>query len=111
MKQSPQQDRSFCESIRSSARLIDYFEANSDSKIDPKESRLRRRFSLRRDSSRNQHFEAAHCRGSRGICRFSGEGDAKLHRHIFGEAIENLTAGEYQSMAGNFLKSAPPRRL
>jgi hypothetical protein len=27
-----------------------------------------------------------------------------LHRHIFGEAVENLTAGEYYWMAGNFLK-------
>lgn len=35
----------------------------------------------------------------------SGEGGAKLHRHIFGEAVENLTAtGEYHWMAGSFLK-------
>ncbi len=35
----------------------------------------------------------------------SGEGGAKLHRRNFGEAVENLTgAGEYHSMAGNFLK-------
>ena len=35
----------------------------------------------------------------------SGEGGAKLHRHVFGEAVESLTAsGEYHWMAGNFLK-------
>ncbi len=35
----------------------------------------------------------------------SGEGGAKLHRHNWGEAVENLTgSGEYHWMAGNFLK-------
>jgi lysophospholipase L1-like esterase len=35
----------------------------------------------------------------------SGEGGAKPHRRDFGEQVENLTgSGEYQWMAGNFLK-------
>src|SRR5689334_6987961 len=34
----------------------------------------------------------------------SGEGGAKLHRHLVGEAVENLTGGEYYWMAGNFMK-------
>jgi hypothetical protein len=35
----------------------------------------------------------------------SGEGGAKPHRRDFGESVENLTgSGEYQWMAGNFLK-------
>jgi len=34
----------------------------------------------------------------------SGEGGVKLHRHDFGEAVENLTGGEYYWMGGNFLK-------
>ena len=35
----------------------------------------------------------------------SGQGGVKLHRHDYGEAVENLTApGEYHWMAGNFLK-------
>ncbi len=34
----------------------------------------------------------------------SGAGGAKLYRHIFGEALENLTGGEYYWMAGNFMK-------
>src|SRR5205823_5509559 len=37
----------------------------------------------------------------------SGEGGAKLHRHDYGEAVENLTAqSEYHWMAGNFFKYA-----
>ena len=39
-----------------------------------------------------------------GLIGSSGEGGAKLHRRNFGEAVENLTAGEYYWMAGNFLK-------
>lgn len=42
----------------------------------------------------------------------AGEGGTKLHRHIFGEAVENLaSAAEYHWMAGNFIKygaSDPP---
>lgn len=34
----------------------------------------------------------------------SGKGGATLLRRNFGEAVENLTAGEYHWMAGNFLK-------
>jgi hypothetical protein len=39
----------------------------------------------------------------------SGEGGAKLYRHIFGEQAANVAAaGEYHWMAGNFLKYAGP---
>jgi hypothetical protein len=39
----------------------------------------------------------------------SGEGGAKIFRRNFGEIVENLAgAGEYQWMAGNFLKYAGP---
>jgi hypothetical protein len=39
----------------------------------------------------------------------SGEGGAKLYRHIFGEQVENVAAAnEYHWMAGNFLKYAGP---
>lgn len=38
-------------------------------------------------------------------CSCSGEGGAKLHRHDFGESVDNVCAsGEYHWMAGNFLK-------
>jgi len=39
-----------------------------------------------------------------GLIASSGEGGAKLHRHQFGEAVENLAGGEYYWMAGNFMK-------
>jgi len=40
----------------------------------------------------------------------SGEGGAKLYRHIFGEQVGNVAAtSEYHWMAGNFLKYAGPK--
>jgi len=39
-----------------------------------------------------------------GLIGSSGEGGVKLHRHIYGEAVENLAGGEYYWMAGNFIK-------
>ena len=39
----------------------------------------------------------------------SGEGGAKLHRHILGEQVENVASSfEYHWMAGNFIKYAGP---
>jgi hypothetical protein len=44
-----------------------------------------------------------------GYISSSGEGGAKLYRHIFGEQITNLAApSEYHWMDGNFLKYAGP---
>jgi len=44
-----------------------------------------------------------------GYISSSGEGGAKLWRHDFGEALENVTAiNEYHWMAGNFLKYGGP---
>jgi hypothetical protein len=44
-----------------------------------------------------------------GLIASSGEGGAKLHRRNFGELVENVaSSGEYQWMAGNFLKYAGP---
>jgi len=39
-----------------------------------------------------------------GLIGSSGEGGAKLSRRNWGEALENLTGGEYYWMAGSFLK-------
>jgi hypothetical protein len=39
-----------------------------------------------------------------GLIGSSGKGGATLLRRNFGEAVENLTGGEYYWMAGNFLK-------
>lgn len=48
--------------------------------------------------------EAFDTRIAVGFIGSSGEGGTKLHRHIFGESVENLTGGEYYWMAGNFMK-------
>lgn len=39
-----------------------------------------------------------------GLIGSSGKGGATLHRRNFGEAVENLTGGEYYWMAGNYMK-------
>jgi hypothetical protein len=39
-----------------------------------------------------------------GLIGSSGKGGTTLHRRNFGEAVENLTGGEYYWMAGNYLK-------
>src|SRR5256885_8450267 len=39
-----------------------------------------------------------------GLIGSSGKGGATLHRRNWGEAVENLTGGEYYWMAGNYLK-------
>lgn len=39
-----------------------------------------------------------------GLIGSSGKGGATLHRRSFGEAVENLTGGEYYWMAGNYIK-------
>lgn len=39
-----------------------------------------------------------------GLIGSSGKGGSTLHRRNFGEAVENLTGGEYYWMAGNYLK-------
>src|SRR5437660_12903289 len=45
-----------------------------------------------------------------GLIGSSGKGGATLHRRSFGEAVETLTgAGEYHSMAANYLKYGGPQ--
>lgn len=39
-----------------------------------------------------------------GLIGSSGKGGARLHRRVFGEAVESLTGGEYYWMAGNYIK-------
>ena len=43
-------------------------------------------------------------RFSVGLIGSSGKGGVTLHRRVFGEAVENLTGGEYYWMAGNYMK-------
>ncbi|HWC60634.1 MAG TPA: GDSL-type esterase/lipase family protein, partial [Verrucomicrobiae bacterium] len=83
------------------SRLIDYFEANPDSMVDAKKVGIE---GLSRYGKAALVTEAFEPRIAVGLIGSSGEGGAKLHRHIYGEAVENLAGGEYYWMAGNFIK-------
>jgi lysophospholipase L1-like esterase len=91
------------------SRMIDYFEANPDSMIDPKKVGIE---GLSRYGKAAIVTEAFEPRIAVGLIGSSGEGGVKLHRHLYGEAVENLAGGEYYWMAGNFIKygaSDPPK--
>jgi hypothetical protein len=83
-------------------KLVDYFEANPDSKVDPKKVGIE---GVSRYGKAALVTEAFDPRVAVALVASSGEGGAKLHRHDFGEAVENLTGtGEYHWMCGNFIK-------
>jgi hypothetical protein len=81
------------------SRLLDYFE--TDKAVDARQVGIE---GLSRYGKAALVAEAFEPRIAVGFIGSSGEGGAKLHRHIFGEALENLTGGEYYWMAGNFMK-------
>jgi hypothetical protein len=84
------------------SKLIDYFEANPDAKVDPKKVGIEGVSRYGKAALVTQAFDP---RVAVALVASSGEGGAKLHRHDFGEAVENLTgSGQYHWMAGNFLK-------
>jgi hypothetical protein len=83
------------------SRLIDYFEAHPDSMVDATKVGIE---GLSRYGKAAIVTEAFEPRIAVGLIGSSGEGGVKLHRHIFGEAVENLAGGEYYWMAGNFIK-------
>jgi hypothetical protein len=83
------------------SRLIDYFEANPDSRVDAKKVGIE---GLSRYGKAAIVTEAFEPRIAVGLIGSSGEGGVKLHRHLYGEAVENLAGGEYYWMAGNFIK-------
>ncbi|MCW3053687.1 MAG: hypothetical protein JWN14_2857, partial [Chthonomonadales bacterium] len=90
------------------SRMIDYFEVNKDSNIDPRKVGIE---GLSRYGKAAIVTEAFDPRIAVGLIGSSGEGGVKLHRHLYGEAVENLAGGEYYWMAGNFIKygaSDPP---
>ena len=83
------------------SQLINYFEANPDSMVDAAKVGIE---GLSRYGKAAIVTEAFEPRIAVGLIGSSGEGGVKLHRHIFGEAVENLAGGEYYWMAGNFIK-------
>jgi hypothetical protein len=84
--------------------LIDYFEANPDSGVDPTKVCIT---GVSRYGKAAIVAMAFDTRVAAGFVASSGAGGVKLHRHIFGELLENVAGrGEYHWMAGNYLKYA-----
>jgi hypothetical protein len=84
--------------------LIDYFEANPDSGVDPTKVCIT---GVSRYGKAALVATAFETRIAAGFVASSGAGGAKLHRRIFGELLENVAGrGEYHWMAGNYLKYA-----
>jgi hypothetical protein len=86
------------------SRLIDYFEANPDSGVDPAKVCITGVSRYGKGALVTTAFDA---RIAAGFVASSGAGGAKLFRRDFGELLENLAGrGGYHWMAGNFLKYA-----
>jgi hypothetical protein len=84
--------------------LIDYFEANPDSGVDPTKVCIT---GVSRYGKAAIVTAAFDTRIAAAFVASSGAGGSKLHRHIFGELLENVAArNEYHWMAGNYLKYA-----
>ncbi len=91
------------------SKLIDYFQSDRSSMVDPGKVGIEGVSRYGKAALVAQAFDQ---RVAVGFIGSSGEGGAKLHRHIFGEAVENLAGGEFYWMAGNFIKygcSGPSR--
>jgi hypothetical protein len=86
------------------SRLIDYFEANSESGVDPTKVCITGVSRYGKAALVTTAFDE---RVAAGFVASSGGGGAKLFRRDFGELLENLASrGGYHWMAGNFLKYA-----
>jgi hypothetical protein len=86
------------------SRLIDYFEANPESGVDPAKVCITGVSRYGKAALVATDFET---RIAAGFVASSGAGGAKLFRRDFGELLENLAGrGGYHWMAGNFLKYA-----
>jgi hypothetical protein len=83
------------------SRLLDYFAAHPGSRVDATKVGIE---GVSRYGKAALVTEAFDPRIAVGFIGSSGEGGAKLYRHIFGEGVENLAGGEYYWMAGNFIK-------
>lgn len=84
--------------------LIDYFEANPDSGVDPAKVCVT---GVSRYGKAALVAAAFDTRVAAAFVASSGAGGAKLFRRDFGELLENLAGrGGYHWMAGNFLKYA-----
>src|SRR5262249_23325403 len=86
------------------SRLIDYFEANKDSGVDPKKVCITGVSRYGKAALVTTAFDE---RVAAGFVASPGAGGAKLFRRDFGARPENVAGrAEYKWMAGNFLKYA-----
>jgi len=86
------------------SRALDYFE--TDSAVDPKQVGIEGHSRYGKAALVAMAYDP---RFAIGYISSSGEGGAKLYRHIFGEGIGNVAGSqEYHWMAGNFLKYDGP---
>jgi lysophospholipase L1-like esterase len=83
------------------SRLIDYFAANPDFKVDPAKVAIEGVSRYGKAALVTAAFDE---RVAVAFVASSGAGGAKLWRHIVGEALENISGGGYYWMAGNFMK-------
>ena len=81
------------------ARGLDYLE--TDSTVDAKHVGIEGVSRYGKAALVTLAFEQ---RFAMGLIGSSGKGGTTLHRRNFGEAVENLTGGEYYWMAGNYIK-------
>lgn len=85
------------------SRMVDLFEARKEFKVDAKKIAVEGVSRFGKAAIVAQAFDT---RISVGFIGSSGEGGTKLHRHIFGEALENLAGGMHWWTAGNLMKYA-----
>lgn len=83
------------------SRVIDYFEATPQAKVDATKVCIEGVSRFGKAALVAQAFDP---RVAAGFIGSSGQGGAKLNRHIFGEAVENLAGGMFYWMAGNYMK-------
>lgn len=83
------------------SRLIDAFESHADWGVDAKRVGIAGLSRYGKAAVVTQAFDQ---RVAFGFIGSSGQGGTKLHRHLFGEAVENLAGGLYYWMAGNYIK-------
>ena len=82
--------------------MVDYFEANADSGVDPAKVCIT---GVSRYGKAALVTAAFDTRIAAGFVASSGAGGSKLQRHVFGELLENVSGkGEYHWMAGNYMK-------
>jgi hypothetical protein len=86
------------------SRCLDYFETDKD--VDAKQVGIEGHSRYGKASLVAMAYDP---RFAIGYISSSGEGGAKLHRHVFGEQVENAAGKDaYHWYAGNFLKYAGP---